>query len=50
MTQEPESAFFELEARWEQEAARAVEVPVKPGKSDVEVLELGLLWLLKTTA
>ena len=45
MGEEAERALDALEARWTGAAADIVEMPVRPKKSGVEILELGLTWI-----
>jgi hypothetical protein len=47
MQEEAHAALDELERKWDDAAQGIVEMPVRPGKTGAEVVELGLFWVPK---
>ena len=45
LRQEAEAALEALDARWDEAAAAVEKAPLRPKKTGIELLELGLLWI-----
>jgi len=47
LQREAEAALDALDARWDEAAGQVEEMPLRPKKSGIEILEVGLLWARK---